>query len=87
MTDLESYLKAENEQLHEQLSVALQQAAIDQAAFDQLNAAFEKLVEAFDQTSASHDRMIEAYDQISVSNDQLRLELEQMTPKSKRRFF
>lgn len=78
MTDLESYLKAENEQL----SVALQQAAIDQS-----NEAFEKLVEAFDQVSASHDRMVEAYDQISASNDQLRRELEQMTLKSKRGFF
>ncbi len=43
MTDLESYLKAENEQLQEQLSVSLQQAAIDQAAFDQSTEAFDKL--------------------------------------------
>ena len=80
MTDLENYLKAQNEQLNEQLSVALQQAAIDQAAFDQL-------VVAFDQLDASHVRMVEAYDQMCALNDQLRLELEQMTPKSKRRFF
>ena len=73
MTDLENYLKEQNEQLNEQLSVALQQAAIDQAAFDQLD--------------ASHVRMVEAYDQMCALNDQLRLELEQMTPKSKRRFF
>lgn len=83
MTDLENYLKAENEQL----TVALQQAALDQVAFDQSTEAFDKLAEAFDQISASHDRMVEAYDQISASNNQLRLELEQMTSKSKRRFF
>lgn len=80
MTDLESYLQAENEQLHEQLSVALQQAAIDQAAFDQM-------VVAYDLSDASYNRMVEAYDQMCALNDQLRLELEQMTPKSKRRFF
>jgi hypothetical protein len=80
MTDLENYLKEQNEQLNEQLSVAFQQAAIDQAAFDQL-------VVAFDQLSASHNRMVEAFDQMCALNDQLTLELEQMTPKSKRRFF
>lgn len=80
MTDLESYLKAENEQLNEQLNIAFQQAAIDQVAFDQL-------VVAFDQLNASHDRMVEAFDQLSVLNDQLMLELDQMTLKSKPRFF
>lgn len=87
MTDLENYLKAENEQLHEQLSVALQQAALDQVAFDQSTEAFDKLVEAFDQLSVSHDRVVEAFNQVSASNDQLRLELDQMTLKSKRGFF
>lgn len=80
MTDLENYLKAQNEQLNEQLSVALQQAAIDQAAFDQL-------LVAYDLSDASYNRMVEAFDQMCALNDQLTLELEQMTPKSKRRFF
>lgn len=80
MTDLESYLKAENERLNEQLSVAHQQAANDQVAFDQLVKAFDQLseshdqlVKAFDQLSESHDRMVEAYDLSVAENNQLRL--------------
>ena len=87
MTDLESYLKAENEQLNEQLNVALQQAAIDQVAFDQLVAAFDQLseshdrmVEAYDMSNEAYDRMVEAhdlsnatYDLLIAENDQLRL--------------
>lgn len=80
MTDLESYLKAENERLNEQLSVAHQQAAIDQVAFDQL-------VKAFDQLSESHDRMVEAYDLSVASYDLLLAENDQLRLNSKAKSF